>query len=125
MLLLVSAHLISEELQPATKNGAIQLADNRHPLYGHIPPRNRLTSRRSFLSIPENNHNNLPGSRETQWQEQWNSIPNNSDLAARGILPSESLAPGDEALGELNIALWKDPMKKKVYRGTHLPRLQY
>jgi hypothetical protein len=87
----------------SNRDRAIQQTDNRHPLYGHIPPRNRLPSRKSFLAIPKDSVGHSPSFRETLWLERWNKLPNNSDLASRGIVPSESLAPGNQ----LGWAVWR------------------
>lgn len=69
-------------------------SDERHLLYGRVPPAQRLKSRRSFLSHVQPLIASREETRLQLWTKRLEDDPPPTDM---GIPPSEALPPGSEA----------------------------
>ena len=63
-----------------------QETDQRHPLHNHIPPRQRLKSRKSFMTVESIDPSHAPIYRESTWKEA-DSYQNNAVQVPREGLP--------------------------------------
>ena len=94
-----SLYILSGIAPPEIRRGAAssrererQTTDERHPLYGHEPPRSRLKSRRSFLNEVE--PSGAANTRETLWKERLASLPK---AVCMSMGAREELPPGADS----------------------------
>lgn len=78
-----------------------QSTDQRHPLFGHVPAKSRLKSRKSFLkSVPPLGTPSTSSERVTRWEERLDNLPSATTMELKA---SEALPPG----ADTNYAVWK------------------
>ena len=78
-----------------------QSSDQRHPLFGHVPAKSRLKSRKSFLkSVPPLGTPSISSERVTRWNERLNNLPPATTMELK---LSEALPPG----ADTDYAVWK------------------
>ena len=78
-----------------------QSIDQRHPLFGHVPAKSRLKSRKSFLkSVPPLGTPSTSSERVTRWEERLENLPPGTTMELKA---SETLPPG----ADTNYAMWK------------------
>ncbi|KAJ4925239.1 hypothetical protein JOQ06_017974 [Pogonophryne albipinna] len=78
-----------------------QSTDQRHPLFGLVPAKSRLKSRKSFLkSVPPLGTPSISSERITRWEERLDNLPSATTMELKA---SEALPPG----ADTNYAVWK------------------
>ncbi|KAI4806603.1 hypothetical protein KUCAC02_017421, partial [Chaenocephalus aceratus] len=69
-----------------------QSTDQRHLLFGHVPAKSRLKSRKSFLkSVPPLGTPSINSERVTRWEESLDNLPSATTMELKA---SEALPPG-------------------------------
>ena len=76
------------------KERSVQVADLRHPLYGQLPARSRLKSRKSFLATTEPLCDDAVSTRMQLWKERLATEPASISME---LSPVEKLPPGTDA----------------------------